>query len=177
MAIDWMRDPFHTTFLGIPMKQLWSDFALWERLFNEYKLCSMIEIGTGAGGLSTYFHLQAQQRRFVFWTYDVEEPQALGTIHGESLRRCFTRESVWTPQFASLISIAPKPLMLYCDGGHKSREMQTFVPLLKHGDYAACHDWPGEISEKDIEPIKGLVTPIWKQECEDLQSWTRFFST
>lgn len=176
MAIDWMRDPFHTTFLGVPMKQLWSDFAVWERFFNEYKIASLIEIGTGDGGLSLYFNLQAQQRRFTFWTYDVNQPQVLNTVLGESLRRSFTREDVWKPQFASLITVATKPLMLFCDGGHKSREMQTFVPLLKHGDFAACHDWPGEISEKDIEPIKHIVKPFWHEECEQLQSWTRFWS-
>jgi len=177
MAIDWMYAPFQTSFLGTPMKQLWPDFLLWERFFQSHRIESMIEIGTGSGGLSLYFFLQAQQRRFVFWTYDVVVPDVLGTVLGESLKKCFRRQNVWEPDFASLVTIAPRPLLLYCDGGHKTREMQTFVPLLKPGDFAAVHDWGNEINDKDLEPIKNMITPIWKSESEELKSWTRFFST
>jgi hypothetical protein len=137
----------------------------------------MVEIGTGPGGLSLYFYLQAQQRRFGFWTYDMKEPEVFDTVLGKSMERCFTKEEVFSSvSFSGLLTVAPRPLLLFCDGGHKTREMQTFVPLLKPGDFVACHDWPGEISDKDLDSIRSMITPIWHQEAEELKSWTRFWA-
>lgn len=177
MAIDWMFAPFQTTFLGTSMRQLWPDFLMWERFFQSHSVASMIEIGTGSGGLSLYFYLQAQQRRFVFWTYDIKQPEVIATVLGEGMKRCFVQEDVFnSPSFHGLVTVAPRPLMLFCDGGHKSREIQTFGPLLKTGDFVAVHDWPGEISEKDVEPLKDILKPLWHKEAEELKSWTRFWA-
>lgn len=173
MALDLMYDPFHATFLGIRMYQVWPDIMLWEKFFQEHHIATLLEIGTAKGGLSMFFLLQAKQRRFIFWTYDIKVPDdTLGMPLGEDLRRAFVKEDAFAPGLKSLITVAQRPLMIFCDGGDKRREAREFTPLLRSGDFIAVHDWHNEIDEKDIDKI---LTPLYKEECEKHESWTRWF--
>ena len=40
--------------------------------------------------------------------------------------------------------------MLFCENGHKIKEVQTYAPSLRQGDYLAVHDLGTEIHPSDI---------------------------
>lgn len=66
-----------------------------------------------------------------------------------------------------------EPMLLFCDGGNKPRELKTFFPYLKDPrSLIAVHDWGTETQPEDVpEELEMLYT----QQFEEMDSITRFF--
>jgi len=99
----------------------------------------IIEIGTGSGGLSALFALYAIQQQVQFVTYDIKPCRnrvltALGVD--------FRQKSCWDAksEIAAQIQCRSRTL-LFCDGGDKVREFNTFAPYLMPGDVIMAHDY------------------------------------
>ena len=161
-------------FLGIPIKQWQTDLWLWEKFFYDHKIKRFVELGTGNGGMSLFFFLQSHQYYFDFYTFDIKLP--IMSMVGELLKLeehfylgDIFNENEW--RVADILSTA-LPVMLYCDNGDKPKEVATFAPYLKSGDYLAVHDWKVEIKPENI--------PDYLEECftelpDEVGSLTRWF--
>jgi cephalosporin hydroxylase len=150
-----------TTFLGIPMSQDWNDFHIWEMFFENYPIRTFVELGTGNGGMSTYFALQCAKRGIDFHTYDHQQwfdyftdsvsnflqlPQRYHRID------LFSDEG--TQEIDRVIRNSPKPLAIFFDDGNKPREWALFAPATSPGDFCIVHDWEAEFFPKDIGDVK-----------------------
>lgn len=150
-----------TTFAGYEMAQTWEDLQLYERVFNDRPdLKCVIELGTGQGGLSQFFRMQAEVRQFAFYTFDYMEGSkpVPGWIQMDVLQN-----SVEVQKYFQ------HPMLLLCDNGDKPREVRTYAPLMKVGDLVAVHDWDDEIYQSDIP---GALMMMWP---EHSKSMTRIF--
>lgn len=148
----------HCTFLGVPAAQLWRDLEVWEKFFNEHRVKSLVELGTGDGGFATFLQIQAQYRGISYRTFDRDQPRA-------DLDGCFMQvKDIFTaPGVVEAIKHARRPLVLFCDDGDKPREVAMFSPLLEPGDYLIVHDWGTEI---DQHHIPGGFEPIHRDWCQ-----------
>lgn len=171
-----------TTFLGLHTRQLWRDFQLWEAFLKQHVgLKALVEVGTYQGGFSVFLRLWAAQLGAQFWTFDRERFPGVDSPAAQrvGLERCFVRGDVFLEGKPRLLEVLADednhPLLLFCDGGNKSREFQMFVPYLKPGDLVAVHDWGDEFFPKDVEPVAHLVEPVFADECAATGSLTRFW--
>lgn len=165
------------SFLGYAIQQYWMDLAIWELFLQGNTICSLIELGTGYCGMSTYLFLQCIQRNLQFLTFDIKPKANLDRPLSKFLG--LGEHFIETDIFAnsdlvkSSIERMPKPLLLFCDNGNKPREFSIFVPLLSSGDYVVVHDWGSEIRASDVEGFS--IEPVMKEECENWKSITRFW--
>lgn len=170
MGYSHIHNLFGSTFLGLKILQYWADIALWELFLTEHPhIHTIVEIGTHRCGMSIFFLGHAIQRDMSFWTFDktrfpemdspiaklfgLEEHFVLGDVFEQS-----TLTELLTDKFL-------KPLLLYCDGGNKAKEVQTLVPYLGQDDYVAVHDYTTEFKPDDIKPVEHLLEPEFLDEC------------
>lgn len=160
-----MRD---TSFGGVTMAQQWSDLMLWEAVLNSTpELRGVIEIGTWKGGFSWWLWAQTRARQIGFKTYD--------SIAPDNPPPGFERLDVFA--YPERVEVAIRgfgePIMVFCDGGNKPRELRTFAPMLKDAQSViAVHDWGSEIMPSDIPDT---LVEVFGSYCDDLGSITRFF--
>lgn len=170
------------TFLGEKMTQLWQELPIWEEFFNQYPVQTMIELGTGNGGMALFFALQCYQRHIYFHTFDNNKffnfdagvPALLNMLSVFHFVDLFSDEG--RAQVKHLIDNLPHPMVIFFDDGDKPREWKQFADLLSPGDFCVVHDWDREFFEKDIGDVK--VESILLEEREERKTnWmTRFFA-
>ena len=174
---ELLYNPRSSEFIGCSMQQSWADLAVWEKFLADRTLGSLIELGTGYCGLSTFFLLQCIQRDLEFLTFDIKTNSRLDLPLATylNLRSHFVQSDIINnPEIViDAITCFPKPLILFCDNGKKREEVELFVPHLSPGDYVVVHDWPAEINADDMKGF--LITPIMHDECERWFSYTRFW--
>jgi hypothetical protein len=137
---------------GIPVAQHWTQVGLLFTLIDEFNLAGVVEIGLFRGGLADM--LMRRRERFPDFQYlgfqkDGEELDV--HVRGEPgviVADCFAKESL--TMIGTLIASAPRPVLVYCDGGDKPREMRQYAPMLRVNDYLLAHDYPGEITEESL---------------------------
>lgn len=179
----WAVNSLWTTwFMSCRTVQLWSDLYNWERWFDIHpEIRSVVELGSGNGGLSLFFRLQAMQRGMRFFTIDTAQCPAAQTelARAVGLAQCCITEDMWANGSATVLSLLvnlPHPLVLLCDGGNKPREFQFFAPRLFPNDYVAVHDWMNEFGPGDVTPdVAPLVEMVYVAESEAAGTMTRWF--
>ena len=157
---------FSTSFGGIPCAQYAVDFLLWEALLNDNpQVRAIVEIGTWQGGFSWFLWAQAQVRGLEFQTYDAQEP--------DREPPGFVRLDVWRDP-DELAGSLPEwgPIVLFCDGGNKPRELKTFPPLCAPDSVFVVHDWGTETLPKDVPDF---LEEIYGDYCDSIGSASRVF--
>jgi hypothetical protein len=153
----FLHPKWHKTFLGIRQQHTYWLYKVIDEILNEYQVEGIIEIGTGRGALSIFLGLECFQREFEpLITVDIVRPENVDRIFN-LLNIRFIEKDIFTIEFTF-----DKPILLFCDGGNKAKEFNSFVPKLKSGSIIAVHDWERELSEKDIDT--SLVEPIKQEE-------------
>lgn len=183
-AKHWMLSQRNTSFLGTRAVQRAVDFVVWEKLLNKYEdMQAIMEFGTGRGAFSLYLLLQCLQRGMQFYTFDnrsIHEAVKVGLPAILDLTSHFCLGDIFGEEGMDIIGRALQqpfvhPLVLFCDDGDKPREFKTFVPLLSPGDIVGVHDWTEEFGPLDVTCMKHLLIPIFHEECETVNSITRFW--
>lgn len=159
-----------TTFIGTVMAQTPRAVALWEGVLSEIEFARIIEIGSYKWGMSLLFHLFCLQKKAEFYTYDVSKFNPPRAVRETGVTKHFRRADVFEIE-EEIIGHIRKPgvTILYCDGGNKQRELDTFSKYLKHGDYIAVHDWGTE-----VKSFPETLTEVYSEECAD-EGMTKIF--
>lgn len=154
------------SFGGVGAAQILVDYWLWEALLNgEPQVTGIVELGTAKGGFSLYLAAQAEARELFFRTYDVVAPAR--RIPG------FVRCDIFADADDIGIHLQKRnPLVLFCDGGNKARELKTFSKYLTPESLIVVHDWETEIFQRDIP---SNVTEVYGQLCDEIGSMSRCF--
>ena len=162
------------TFCGVVMQQSWTDLWLWEQLLNANpRIQSIFEIGTKHGGLSLYLRAQVTLREMFFWTCDIQ-PCPQKVLESYFLEGNVLRNN--GEDFREVLAGAPRPLILFCDGGDKRMEVRMFVLFLHSGDIVGVHDWNSEIGATDMLCVEQHLEPLMLAECEAMGSMIRFWT-
>ena len=154
------------SFAGVKAAQILADYWLWEALLNgEQEAKGIVELGTAEGGFSLYLAAQAEARDIFFRTYDVVAPAR--RIPG------FVQCDIFTLADEIGVHLQRRdPVVLFCDGGNKARELKTFSKYLSPESLIVVHDWGTEITEGDVPEN---VTEVYGQLCDELGSMSRCF--
>jgi hypothetical protein len=156
--------PWHTSFIGQGQQHTYWLYAIVDRVMKAVpELRSIIELGTGAGALSTVFGLWGVERGIPVHTVDHvmrHNPRLLA-----HLGVCFHAQDIFAPETKGLIENAATqgPLWLFCDGGYKAGELKTYAPLLPPGSIVSAHDLGVEFHhERDAAPLceAGIIEPF-----------------
>lgn len=102
---------------------------------------TIVEFGTGFGGLSILLGIWARINGCDFKTYDQTDIRE--EIHiFEKLSINFECVDIHTaiPQIAERMR-QPGKTIVFCDNGNKHREIVAFAPFLKDGDLILMHDY------------------------------------
>jgi len=158
-------DLHNQRFAGERMTQAWSDLCLWEAFFNERRLGTLIELGTGAGGMALFLGLQCHQRGIQFYTFDHQQhfDFSRGLAQLINLHASFRHVDIFSEAGIEYISgvmeDCPRPLAGFFDNGNKRREWSLFAARLRAGDFCIVHDWGKEFTEEDIggEPVERVL--------------------
>jgi hypothetical protein len=116
------------------------DLEAWESFLSRTRPRGLIELGTASGSFSRWL----SERVVWFRTFDIQKParRTPGFVHLDVWKR--------PEEVHELISLAPRPFVLFCDDGHKQREVATFAPALRVGDFLAVHDLGTEIFPENV---------------------------
>lgn len=156
------------TFMGHKVATTWEDFGIWEAFFNTYQVGTIIELGTGHGGLSVFFAMQAHQRGLEYHTYDniLSFNINSGLPALLEMKKNFHNADIWdkADEIVHIIGNSKRPIVMLFDDGDKPREWRTFAPHLAPGDFCAVHDWGTEFKPSDIGSVG--VTQIMTAMCE-----------
>lgn len=155
------------------------DLFLWEKFLNEHDIKTLIEFGTGYGGMTTYLALQCFQRGIKLVTLDnitsVDFNKPAAKLL--NLREAHLCKDVFSDDGINLVvnslALHGHPACLFFDDGDKPREWKTYEPRVAVGDYLAVHDWEVEFSAGDAtgsaiklqesEPRSGYKTAWFKK--------------
>lgn len=161
-----------TRFFGLVMQQNVHGAAALDRAFKRLEASGVevrriVELGTGAGGLSVLLQLYALSRGADFVTYDVH-PRTPTNAAFERLSIDLRVEDVRDPRVAAEIGRMLEGegvSVLVCDGGDKVGDATRFAEHLKPGDYVLLHDY-AESRETFARDIDGKLWS-WCEVTED----------
>jgi hypothetical protein len=133
-------------------------------LLDRPEVSAIVEIGTSLGALSIYLGLWGARRGIPVHTFDyslfafdpqhnVDEITAKPIF--DKLGIVMHRADVFSDDGGREVSglISGAPVLIFCDGGNKPREVQTFAPMVGDGSIVCAHDWPGEIKPEDVASV------------------------
>lgn len=156
-----------TTLFGRRMDQEWIDLMIWEEFFKNFPIKTFIELGTGMGGMATYFALQCHEYGIKFHTFDNQH--WIDFDHGLprllDIKISFHHIDIWDfkgKEVTELIVGCAKPLAIFFDNGNKPKEWRWFAPFTQAGDYLIVHDWGTEFLPKDIGevPVERILAEL-----------------
>lgn len=125
---------------GIQISQVLGIYLLFNKDFLS-QFDNIIEIGSYNGGLSSYIFDNLKSKS-LFISYDIV-PE-LNMVKDVSADMNFVIGDCFEKPYVSDIKYfikRPGKTLLICDGGHKTKEFETFAPDLKKGDVIILHDY------------------------------------
>jgi len=141
---------------------------------------SIVELGSSKGAMSIYLGLWGARMGIPVHTFDLE-PKPLMVNDGilgtaEPIFKKLGIQGHWvdftTPEGHRQVveSVGTLPTLLYVDGGNKTNEFNTFVPLTAKDSVICVHDFfndpvVGEIKSTDVEhtvQAHGLKLEPWE---------------
>jgi cephalosporin hydroxylase len=151
------------------MAQEWYDLYVWEQFFDSYPIKTMLELGTGHGGMTLFLALQCYQRGIGFHTYDNVSSFNFGNPLAKVLEieKNFHNVDIFgagADHISQMLAEAPRPLAIFFDDGDKPKEWRIFAPKTVPGDFCIVHDWGTEFKEEDTGGV--AVSKIMVKECE-----------
>ena len=133
-------DSLKATYGGNWIQQSWSGLFMLEVVLTKYKPGLIIELGTGYGSLTRFFSMFAP-----VVTFDIDDTKLIKEYPGITyyIMDVFSKKA--TDVIVELIKSKNKKIFLFCDGGNKGREFNTYAPMLKTGDLLFGHDWRSDL--------------------------------
>ena len=181
-------------FMGGGMSQNYLAIPWFEYYFDTHNFEYIVEFGSQKGCLSTYFaNFAAITEQVFFETYELFPDKDWSTREYEGCGHWFEKLSTISPFInffhrdvfaADSVShieenIGEFKTFVFCDGGDKAREFNTYAPLLKVGDCIAVHDWGQEIFlgqiEETVRTHGFVVDEPFASSAQSLGTWIMCF--
>jgi cephalosporin hydroxylase len=134
---------FH--YLGARIQQHPSVFNVFKNFLSEHRdIKTIIEIGTGGGGLAMFLKEQCDHYGMSFFTYERHCDALVSNKNFVTRNIKLTNGDVFdatiSKQIVNQIQSDGKTLIL-CDGGNKIKEFNFFAQFMKPGDIIMAHDY------------------------------------
>ena len=156
---------------GIPIAQTWQQLGSIFSDLNEYKISLFVELGVYFGGLADLLLIrQSIDSDFHYFGVQLDADELRPRIKSK-IRVGDVLDPIIVQEVKNLIDNSAGTAMIYCDAGNKPKEMETYTPLLRDGDYIRVHDFPGEVSEKFLDEYQTnfpYMAEIERWKCREL---------
>lgn len=181
-------------FMGAGMSQNYFAIPWFEYYFDANQFEYIVEFGSQKGCLSTYFANYAGITEKVFFdTFELYPNKDWYSRENEGAGHWFDRLAEISPYInffhTDVFSegtvchvtenISNLKTFIFCDGGDKVKEFNTYAPLLKTGDCIAVHDWGHEIFMDQIEEtVKEhgfIIDPLFAESATKYGTWIMTF--
>ena len=176
-------------YMGGGMSQNYFAMPVFEYYWDLHKFEYIAEIGTQKGALSVYFaNFASITEQFFFDTFELYPDKDYYTREYEGCGHWLDKICEFSPYVNRYLvdvfsddamehikcNVKDKKTFIFCDGGDKAREFNTYAPLLKSGDCIAVHDWGNEINWGMISEVaeqNGIVPDEpFATSCMNLQT-------
>lgn len=162
--------------VAVPTSLTWHDIGVVLHTVQAGRVDLIVEIGVDQGGLSAlllayaeYSRSQSLYPHLEYLGIDINLDTVCQLVIDKHPRRFF-RADAFNPETLEFvkraISVSNRTL-IFCDGGDKPREIRTYGPILRPGDFLLAHDYHNEYTD---EALVGLpdnlvrLTPSWLEE-------------
>lgn len=162
---------------GYPCKHITSDFKKIGEVIGTVKPTTIVELGTGGGGVTAFFAEISKQWGGEVHTFDI--------VHG--CRDLADKYDNITFHLADAIKdekpnseivdlIRREGVMLYCDNGKKEIEIRLYSGFLKGGSLIGVHDYDTEVNSFWIEDFlnRSGFDKFHHEELSKLQGTVRY---
>ena len=146
-AVPW---PVGMSFVGQYAGTNFYCFDIMSRILKDYpEIKSIVELGTFCGTMTMYLGLWGLRLGIPVHTFDVEPDNSMPVHH---VFRALGIHTHWVDVFSAegmreVLDCLKEPGYLFCDGGDKQREYETFAPVVPAGTVISVHDWGTEVHE------------------------------
>lgn len=133
--------PWHTTFIGQAMQHnYWMYYTIERVLSKNQNIKSIVELGTGAGALACLFGLWGIKLNIPIHTIDNVVRHDTNMLRALNVK--YHDWDIFSIDVLNLIKTCAQigPLWLFCDGGNKAMELQTYAATLPTGSIISAHD-------------------------------------
>jgi hypothetical protein len=162
-------------FEGITCMQRPDAFLALFDLIEEQKFKTIIEIGTAAGGLTTFliFAIESLGITCNLHTYEVHDRPYFNKLKGRGVD--INIKNVFDPDKEGYMSELvgriqnPGPTLVLCDGGNKIKEFNTLSKFLKTGDIIMCHDYSKDRNFFENE-VKNKIWNFCESTYKDIET-------
>lgn len=156
-----------SSYLGITLQQRDEVKSVFSNLFNGFKPKTIIEIGTGFGGLTLFLRDQTKDFANIYSFDTLERPSHQLVLDSGAI---FSTENIFEekvtdwmkyeikPEWQHIFNESPK--LVLCDGGNKKAEFNGIAKYLTSGDIIMLHDY-----STDQETFERLNVWNWL-ECQ-----------
>uniref|UniRef100_A0A6M3MFR3 Putative cephalosporin hydroxylase n=1 Tax=viral metagenome TaxID=1070528 RepID=A0A6M3MFR3_9ZZZZ len=133
---------------GEPVQQVPSAVYWLDQILDRHKVAAVAELGTGCGGLTVMFGCRCPGAVITCDEVD-RRSDRVKELH-KRLEVKVVQADLYEPtMIPSLVDQAQcaageRPVLVFCDGGDKPRELRTVAALLRPGDLAAVDDTGNE---------------------------------
>lgn len=143
---------------GITASQTWEQLTAYLRAVHELDVKLFVELGIHKGGLAALMIARTHWVDFRYLGIEI----APRHIDERVIKRDGGPVRIWygdclgeaiKKQVSDAIHDTQGVVFVLCDNGNKPAEMKTYAPLLRLGDYIAAHDYPLEITDKDLRAM------------------------
>jgi len=143
--------------LGVSCSLTWLDLGAIAHVLQRASIRLVIEIGVEHGGLAAYLasycHYTGCSYKGIDITLNplhpvVREDMALAQIEERDAWSAATVERV-----AQWVAQSHGPVLIFCDGGDKPKELHLYAPLLRPGDVLLGHDYGNEYDDAAIADV------------------------
>ena len=162
-------------FEGITCMQRPDAFLSLFDLIEEKKFKTIIEIGTAAGGLTTFliFAIESLGLTCNFHTYEVNDRPYFEKLKDRgvdvNIKNVFdTKKEDYMNELVGRIK-NPGPTLVLCDGGNKIKEFNTLSKFLKTGDIIMCHDYSKDRNFFENE-VKNKIWNFCESTYKDIEA-------
>lgn len=142
-------------------------------IISEYDPDIVIELGTKNGGFTEVIQNATKDSTKIF-TYDHIRYKITGRFRSNVT---FVVCDILTNPVEDIVNIceSDNKVLLYCDNGNKTREIELYSKYLKKGDMLGVHDWKTEVFYVDVKQYLERFTSIQRKEFKDAGWKTRFW--
>lgn len=161
----------HIDVNGIPTSQHYNVAnaldALYDYLKNQaIEIRNIIEVGTLHGGFTTLLANHKISDDAQVHTFDIEDHKPSEFVNSEKVI-CHIEDVFESEKLKELLS-SKENYLLFCDGGDKIKEFNTFSAYLKPNDFIFCHDYV-RTNELFLSSYRGVIWDWHQSNFPDIE--------
>lgn len=149
--------------MGVSCSLTWYDLGAIAHVIQTRHIKGVLEIGVEHGGLAAYLEAFSYYNSFIYRGIDITL-NALAPKVYERFGALVEQRDAWheaTVRSAdNWIANVPGPVLIFCDGGDKPKELKLYAPLIRAGDVLLGHDYHNEYTDAALADMPSCVEQV-----------------